>query len=906
MPEIKKISLSKLNTFLKGQCDNLRAAGLDASEYKDYIIAMLFLKRVNDQFEIAREQRRAKLIEEYPDLTEKEIADELEEVKAEEYEFFVPRLARWKADAKLTDEEIQIEKRRSELIKLLSDHDLSKEENETFKNELLVLPASTKWEGLASITENVGDALSIALNALEDANADILQGVLSTTKFNAVNTKSEKLLSDEVLSQMLKDFNRMPLTDDRFEFPDLLGAAYEFLIKYFAESAGKKGGEFYTPTPVVQLMGKILQPAMDAEICDPTIGSGGLVINMRNYVEARYGTAKHLTIHGQELKDGIYKMCKMNMIFHGIRNANIQQGDTLLNPRLVENGQLRKYDIVVANPPFSQNYTTAKMEFKERFVNWMSQKKQADFMFVQHMIATLKDNGRMAVVMPHGVLFRGGEEQRMRKRLIEQGILECIIGLPPALFFGTGIPASILIINKAGAAARKGVFFINADREYKEGKNQNTLRPEDIEKISYIYNQKSDQPKYSRLVLNAELEAEEFNCNIRRYVDNAPEPTPHDVHAHLKGGLPDSEINALNALFACYNGLQHQLFEFHAEGYQQFTDAITSKEAIKAVIYDSEGYAEAMKRYTDMMTDFWQTILPLVENLPVNKDVYHFIQGLSQAFALKTANMKNPLLDEFQSRGAFAQYIDELETDFKSVAASEWNAELIPEEDILESQFSELLAELRSKQARKEELETQFAEVAALEEGEWNEADYEVIPKSRITEIKATIKQLNGERKELEKEQKTLEKRISAYHKADDAEAIRSLRQEIAKLQARIAPIAEAIATAETGIQKHIDLENEVKSCATLIRVIEQRKEELVEQAREQITPEEAKELIIKRWLTNLHSTINNYLVVHTRQLQQAVEELHDKYTVTLTDILTECDTYTNELNQFLEELGYE
>lgn len=863
---IKKISLSKLEIFLKQQCDNLRAAGLDASEYKDYIIAMLFLKRVNDQFEIARKLRADKLLEAYPDLSAIDLAEELEQVNGEEYEFFVPMVARWRADEAVEQ----------------------------------------RWQGISTTVKNVGDALSIALNALEEANSEILQGILSTTKFNAVNTKGEKILSDEVLSQMLKDFNRIPLTDDRFEFPDLLGAAYEFLIKHFAESAGKKGGEFYTPAPVVHLMGKILQPAINAEICDPTIGSGGLVINMRNYVEARYGTAKHLTIHGQELKDGIYKMCVMNMIFHGIRNANIQQGDTLLDPKLVENGMLRTYDIVVANPPFSQNYTTAGMRFKERFVNWMSSKKQADFMFVQHMVATLKGNGRMAVVMPHGVLFRGGEEQRMRERLIKQGILECIIGLPPALFFGTGIPASILIINKAGASEREGVFIINADREYKEGKNQNSLRPEDIEKIAYCYTHKIELPKYSRLVLKAELEAETYNCNIRRYVDNAPEPTPHDVHAHLKGGLPDSEINALSKYFACYHGLETQLFQPLKAGYQQFTPAIVGKESIKETIYQSEGFALARKKYTIALQDFWTSILPLTDNLPVDKDVYHFIQGLTMAFAMKSATIENPLLDEFQSRGAFAQYVDELETDFKSVAASEWNAELIPEEDILESQFPELLAELRNKLSRKEELEALFAEVAELDENDWNETDYEVIPKGRITEIKANIKLLGSQRKELEKEAKILEKRMNAYLKDGNREAAGELLQEISTVEAQIAPLGEAIETAEAGIRRHLDLEIELKSCGTLIRAIEQRKEELVEQAREQITSEEAKRLIIQRWLGKLHSTIDNYLEVHTRQLQQAVEELYDKYTVTLTDILTERESCTQELNKFLEELGYE
>jgi type I restriction enzyme M protein len=250
--------------------------------------------------------------------------------------------------------------------------------------------------------------------------------------------------------------------------------------------------------------------------------------------------------------------------------------------------------------------------------------------------------------------------------------------------------------------------------------------------------------------------------------------------------------------------------------------------------------------------------------------------------------------------------VADLETDFKSVAASEWNAELIPEEDILESQFPELLAESRVKQSRKEELEALFAEVAELDESEWNETDYEVIPKGRITEIKATIKQLGGQRRELDKEVKTLEKRILAYRKDGNTIAVIKLQQEIKQLETLIEPLTEAIETAEAGIQRHVDLENELKACSTLIRAIEQRKEELVEQAREQITAEEAKQLIINRWHTKLHSTINSYLEVHTRHLQQAIEELHDKYTVTLTDILTERETYTKELNQFLEELGYE
>lgn len=900
----KKISLSKLESFLKSQCDALRGAGLDAAEYKDYLIAMIFLKRVNDQFEKAQIYNRQKLNQEYPDATEDIILAELEQPNAAVYEFYVPVRSRWKIEILPLEFRQKYEMQLAEAESYLANSSLDEKIKVRYidkKNEALI---NLQWKGLVSIHDNVGDALSIALNELDGYNQDKLGGILTTTNFNALNSKGDKILSDDILSQMLKDFNRIKLTDDNFEFPDLLGAAYEYLIKYFAETAGKKGGEFYTPAPVVELMGKILQPSIDAEICDPTVGSGGLLINMRSYVEARYGTARHLTIHGQELKDGTYKMCKMNMIFHGIHNANIQQGDTLLNPKLKENGQLRKYDIVVANPPFSQNYTTAKMEFKERFQNWTSQKKQADFMFVQHMIAVLKDNGRMAVVMPHGVLFRGGEEQRMRKRLINDGILECIIGLPPALFYGTSIPASILIINKAGASKRKHVFFINADREYKEGKNQNSLRPEDIEKISYVYEHKLTLSKYSRLVSREELEAEEYNCNIRRYVDNAPEPPHHDVQAHLKGGLPALEVDAIDSYLACYDGLKQTLFTDNRPGYYAFTPSVEKKESIKILLNQSEGYTKALNIYSQIVCQFWNDAYSEIENLPFKKDVFYFTQHLTMLFMNRIEEIKKPLLDEFQSRGALAHYFSELQTDFKSVAASGWNAELIPDDEILESQFPEILEELRNKRARKEEIQAIFDEVNRLEEGEWQASEYEAVPKDMLKEIKAEIKRLNGELKELQKEQKILTTRLKAYGAGNILTYdIKAKQIEIDKT---IAEIRTSIVSNERPILHHTELEKELKECSDLVRAIERRKDELVEQSREKISDAEAKELIIARWLRTLQFTINGYLEIHIRDLQQAIEAMYDKYTVTLSEILKLRDEATAELNKYLEELGYE
>ena len=390
------------------------------------------------------------------------------------------------------------------------------------------------------------------------------------------------------MRKLIQHFNRMNLRDDNLEFPDLMGAAYEYLIKHFADSAGKKAGEFYTPNEIVKLLVNILEPGEDAEIYDPTVGNGGMLIECKNYVESRYGSARNITLYGQEKSGTVWGLCKMNMLFHNIYDSKILNGDTLLNPLHQEHGELKTFDIVIANPPFSQDYSTTNMKFKERFSFWMPNKDKADFMFVQHMVASLKNSGRMAIVMPHGVLYRGGEEKKFRQWLVNRGYLEAVIGMPSALFYGTGIGACVLVINKAGSHERDHVLFINADREYKEGKNQNKLRPEDLEKIAYTYRHKKETPKYSKLVAKSKfidednnLENEDFNFNIRRFVDNAPPPEPQDVHAHLQGGIPEREVMALTDYFNCYEGLEARLFESLKPSYLKFTKTLTHKEDIK-------------------------------------------------------------------------------------------------------------------------------------------------------------------------------------------------------------------------------------------------------------------------------------------------------------------------------------
>ncbi len=394
------------------------------------------------------------------------------------------------------------------------------------------IPEGYFWEDVRKKTTDIGAALNKAFHAIEDANLE-LKGVFQDVDFN-----NKERFPDDVLESLLQHFDRYRLRKTDVE-PDVLGAAYEYLIAKFADDAGKKGGEFYTPKMVVRTIVEMIRPQAGMHIYDPACGSAGMLLEAVHHLERQGGDPRSLHLWGQEMNLNTWAICKMNLFLHDIDDAKVARGDTLRDPQhLTAANGLRRFDRVLANPPFSlKKWGHAQWKDGDKFgrdVYGCPPKSYGDLAFVQHMVASLKDNGMLGVVVPHGVLFRGGAEGKIRKGMLEDDLIEAVVGLGPNLFYGTGIPAAILVINRAKPDTRKGkVLFIHGAEELVEGKNQNQMSDDNVDRLAGAFHAWEDEERFCRVVDLEEVEKNDFNLNIPRYVDTTEPEEDIDVAAEL-------------------------------------------------------------------------------------------------------------------------------------------------------------------------------------------------------------------------------------------------------------------------------------------------------------------------------------------------------------------------------------
>ncbi len=781
------IKKSELYSSLWKSCDELRG-GMDASQYKDYVLVLLFVKYVSDKY-----------------------AGQ--------------------------------------------------------PNALIEVPAGGSFADMVALKGNkeIGDKINKIIARLAEAND--LKGVIDVADFNDADKLGKGKEMQDRLSNLVAIFENPALNfrRNRAEGDDILGDAYEYLMRHFATESGKSKGQFYTPAEVSRVMAKVIgiskAKSQSQTIYDPTCGSGSLLLKAAD--ESKTG----VTIYGQEMDNATAALAKMNMILHDNPTAEIWQDNSLSSPYFKqENGNLKTFDFVVANPPFSNKAWSTGFDpahdLYQRFVDGVPPKKNGDYAFLLHIIRSLKSSGKGAVILPHGVLFRGNAEADIRRSIIRKGYIKGIIGLPPNLFYGTGIPACIIVLDKENAAGRTGIFMIDASKGFVKDGNKNRLRHQDIHKIVDVFNKQIELPKYSRMVSVGEIADNEYNLNIPRYIDSAEAEDLHDIEAHLLGGIPNYDIDALDVYWQAFPTLKQQLFEAGPRaGYSQLR---VYAEHIKPTILTHPEFRAYTQAVAELYVQWETSNMPYLKSLGVSSHSKQLIEVLSEDLLRVFAEAR--LIDTYDVYQHLMSYwTDTMQDDVYMIALDGWkaNSDLIPPQLIINRYFAADQQNIENLDVARETIARKMEELDEEHGGEGGLLEEAKNEKGKITKASINV-------------------RLKDILTDPDATDERTMLYEYLNLLEQETDASKRI----KGAQKALDAK-----VAAKYKVLSE---------------DEVKTLVVEdKWLTTLASDIQTELNRISQALTGRIKELAERYATPLPTLITETEVLTAKVDAHLKKMGF-
>jgi type I restriction enzyme M protein len=823
------IKKSQLYSYIWQACDELRG-GMDASQYKDYVLVLLFVRYVTDKY-----------------------AGETDSV--------------------------------------------------------VVIPPGGSFFDLVFLKgkPDIGEGINKVLATLAEANG--LSGVINAVDFDDEEKMGKGKEKQDRLSRLIAIFENpgLDFSKNRSDGDDLLGDAYEYLMKNFAVESGKSKGQFYTPAEVSRVIAKVIdaENAQDSTqtVYDPACGSGSLLLKV-----AAEAKPVSITIYGQEKENATAVLAILNMWLHGEPTADIRKGQsTLSDPLFIENGALKIFDYVVANPPFSykswRNGFTPEEDSYDRFDGFgIPPSKNGDYAFLLHIVKSLKSTGKGACVLPHGVLFRGNTEAVIRTNLVKRGYIKGVIGLPPNLFFGTGIPACIVIVDKEATDQRQGIFMIDASRGFIKDGNKNRLREQDIRKIIDTWKAKAEIPKYSHFATNEEIEKNEYNLNLPRYIDTSEPEDIQDIEAHLQGGIPQADIQQLEKYWTVCPTLKESLFKNNSRpGYYEVK---IPADKVRSTILEHNDFLAFRKSIQESFNSWRDAQIPILKNLDKDNHPKSVIRKISTD--LLSAFEKTRLIDKYDIYQHLMDYWEEiLQDDVYLITADEWKT-------------ANELIRLQSKS--KKGTAKDIPGLAGLEG--------RLIPVSLIIDFYCNQEQeqLNHFRSELEQVSSQLEE-IKEENSGEDGLLSEVLndkgnitKNELAKRIKEIKAIENSLIDFDNKendeetekqelelLEKYQELVNKEDNLKSKIKETENILEKKVIAKYPELTPEEIKTLIVDlKWMTELENRILGEVDRQSQILAGRVKELTERYRETLPEIEKETEMLTQKVTEHLKKMGFE